>query len=133
MVKNPYHKLFNHQALDDPFNHAISRLMFDDIPDTIYVSKTLEIKVNLSLVNDFKTPQDLKAFLEERSKQLPPWTEEYCHDLRRFQRKMLSICEYIYNVGSLGYTRYMSQQYYLLTGRKIEDFVRKDNDQQASE
>jgi len=118
-----YHRLFHNQLLDDPFNHAIEQHLFDNIPDVIFVNKKQEIKVNLILINDFKNLNDLTHFLEARSGKLPAWTTRYEKDLRHFQRKMYAINDYLYDIGGLGSLRFVSEAYYRLTNRKIEDYL----------
>ncbi|MFW7380238.1 MAG: hypothetical protein ACOH5I_15600 [Oligoflexus sp.] len=118
-----YHKIFHHPLLDDPFNHAVEQRLFDNIPDTIFVNAHLEIKVNLSLINEFKQLNDLTEFLAKRAGQLPSWTLRYENDLRHFQRKMYAINEYLYDVGGMGSLMYVSETYYKVTGRNIRDFV----------
>lgn len=121
-----YVKLFNHPALDDPFNHALEQRLFDNIPDVIYVSHKYEIKTNLSIINDFRSLQDLNDFLKTREGKLPLWTKRYKRDLRQFQRKMYAINDYLYDVGGMGSLRFVSAAYYKYTGRDIKEFAVPD-------
>lgn len=128
MAVTEYHRLFYHPLLDDPFNHAIEQCLFDNIPDTIYVNRHHEIKVNLRLINDFKSLSDLTRFLKERKGRLPAWTSRYENDLRHFQRKLYAINEYLYDIGGMGSLRFVSEAYYQITNRKIEDFIRSPSE-----